>query len=165
MSSTDLMVVNPWEPAAFEALATELTSVRSRAMDMEIQLDEYTQDAHLGFRDSARNLLHYLGLRNFDMRDLQMRLARVGLSSLGRTESHVLPALDTVLNVLRALTTGSPPAPSHQSGDFMEGERLLKRHTEALLGPAPERRTVRIMVTLPSEAATDSALVRELVAS
>ena len=39
---------------------------------------------------SAINLLHYLVLRRHDIRQLQGQLALLGLSSLGRTESHVL---------------------------------------------------------------------------
>ena len=48
--------------------------------------------------------------------------------------------------------------------DFPEGNCLLREHTETLLGPSPPNRTVRIMVTMPSEAASDYQLVRELVA-
>jgi pyruvate kinase len=41
---------------------------------------------------------------------------------------------------------------------------FLQRNTEALLGPAPHERSVRIMVTMPPEAATDYELVRDLLA-
>jgi pyruvate kinase len=40
---------------------------------------------------------------------------------------------------------------------------LLRRRTKDLLGPQPVGRPTRIMVTLPSAAATDADLVRELV--
>src|SRR5262249_39552499 len=48
--------------------------------------------------------------------------------------------------------------------DFVSGKALLKEHTETLLGRTPGNRRVRIMVTLPTEAATDHKLVRGLVA-
>ena len=65
-------------------------------------------------RDSAENLLHYLALRGSDLRPLQGRLATVGLSSLGRAESHVLSAVDAVLAVLhRALKRPWDPEPRH----------------------------------------------------
>ncbi|MBA5876525.1 MAG: hypothetical protein GDA66_18550, partial [Nitrospira sp. CR1.2] len=44
---------------------------------------------HANYRWSARNLLQYLALRRRDLRPLQHRLACLGLSSLGRCESHV----------------------------------------------------------------------------
>ena len=47
---------------------------------------------------------------------------------------------------------------------FREGRSLLAAHTEALLGPAPKHRSVRIMVTMSDAAADDYRLVRELVA-
>ena len=39
----------------------------------------------------------------------------------------------------------------------------MSLHSKAFLGPAPEGRAVRIMVTLPSEAATDPGVVRKLM--
>ena len=54
------------------------------------------------------------------------------------------------------------PAPSECPG-FREGRSILAANTEALLGPAPEHRAVRIMVTMSAEAADDYSLVRDLV--
>src|SRR5206468_2374789 len=48
--------------------------------------------------------------------------------------------------------------------EFFLGERRLAEEAEALFGPVPEPRRARIMVTFPSEAATDYAFVRELLA-
>jgi pyruvate kinase len=47
--------------------------------------------------------------------------------------------------------------------DFRTGPLLLRDHDRALLGPAPQDRFVRIMVTMPSEAATDPQLVKDLL--
>src|SRR5688500_13867175 len=49
-------------------------------------------------RASARNLVHYVALRRVDLRDIQESLARLGLSSLGRCEAHVMQSLDTVIS-------------------------------------------------------------------
>ena len=165
MIATEPAVLNPWGSDALQSLTAELTMVRARALDMESHFDQYIQAAHPRFRESARNLLHYLGLRNFDLRDLQTRLASLGLSSLGRTESHTLPTLNAVMYVLRTLSADTPNLVPPQPDDFTLGDTLLKEHTEALLGPHPDRRGVRIMVTLPSEAASDASLIRELIAS
>jgi len=116
---------------------------------------------------SATNLLHYLALRRHDVRGLQERLASLGLSSLGRTEPHVLSGVRAVMKILSSLHQGEPlglPDGGHEC-DRDEGHQLLERNTELLLGPAPEGRKVRIMVTMPSEAATNYELVRDLVLS
>jgi len=48
-------------------------------------------------QDSALNLAQYLALRRRDLRPLQQQLAALGLSSLGRVETHVEPSLGAVL--------------------------------------------------------------------
>lgn len=115
-------------------------------------------------RVSARNLIHYLAVRQHDLRELQRGLAGLGLSSLGRMEANVLPTLNAVLLALRGLAGGVTSGELHlDSGgpdtDLDSGDRLLHRHTLRLLGPDPARRTVRIMVTMPGEAADDPTII------
>jgi pyruvate kinase len=113
---------------------------------------------------SARNLMHYLALRRHDIRQLQSKLAGQGLSSLGRTESHVLPSLDAVISVLHKLVATDESALKLEGAQELgEGTGLLEKNTEALLGPAPAGRNVRIMITMPPEAATNYDLVRDLL--
>lgn len=114
-----------------------------------------------GQRDSARNLVHYWALRQHDLRDLQGRLAGVGLSSLGRSESHVEDTLRTVAAAVAALAGDAwhPPSPAVAE----RGARVLRRRAADLLGPAPPRHRARIMVTLPGAVADDPALVRLLI--
>ena len=114
---------------------------------------------------SALNLLHYLVLRRHDLRGAQMLLATCGLSSLGRTESHVRSGLGAVLRALHLLIGEDWRAAADVGRLTLEdGEALLARHTDDLLGPPPAGRAGRIMVTMPTEASTDYALVRDLVA-
>ncbi len=118
------------------------------------------------FRPSVRNLLHYLALRQLDLRQVQTELAALGLSSLGRMESY---ALDGVRNVQRALGLLAGEAPAEMVSlepppvDFFSGRALLQRHTAQLLGEAHGSRNVRIMVTMPSTAASDPELVHKLL--
>lgn len=115
-------------------------------------------------RDSILNLRHYLAFRSEDLRPLQERLSTIGLSSLGRSEVHVIDAIERVLNLLqRLLLPDQPPVGmSRRAISLDEGCRLLTRNTERLLGPSPVGRKVRIMVTLPSEAAHDYGLIYKL---
>jgi pyruvate kinase len=139
-------------------LRSEMLSLESASLGGATHL----HDAH---RPSARNLSHYLALRRHDIRSLQEQLASLGLSSLGRTESHVIAALQAVIQVLSQLAGENHvdvPQSEHDVA-FAEGQNRLEKNTDALLGPAPEGRKVRIMVTMPSEAATDYELVRALL--
>ena len=113
---------------------------------------------------SSMNFAHYLAMRRRDLRAIQAQLAPLGLSTLGRSEAHVLPNLDAVIAALGAICQRPPeqlPArPSARA--FYRGDRFLARSAAVVLGPAPQPRRIRIMVTLPSEAATDHALVLDL---
>ncbi|WP_256090890.1 pyruvate kinase [Nostoc sp. KVJ20] len=117
------------------------------------------------FLSSALNLAEYLALRRHDLRSLQTALMPWGLSSLGRIEARVMPNLDAVIATLEVICGSKstqhlnrPPIEF-----FFEGDRLLQQHTEELFGQSPSQRRVRIMVTLPTEAATDYEMVREIM--
>jgi pyruvate kinase len=148
-----------------EQLSAELASLCSDMLELEASLLKGPLAIHGIHRRSARNLAHYLALRRHDVRQLQSQLAILGLSSLGRTESHVLNAVQTVHRVLNALlgTNGSLPCPEEPAVEIGEGAELLEANTDALLGPPPPGRKVRIMVTMSSDAATNYELVRDLV--
>ncbi len=108
------------------------------------------------------NLAHYLALRHHDLRPLQRRLMRFGLSSLGRLESRVLPTLDAVLTALAGMQGVPSPALLPTEAQFFAGEQALAAATQELFGPPHAHRRCRIMVTLPSEAAADAGMVLEL---
>jgi len=151
--------------ALLQQLSGELASLSTDMIELEASLLKRTQALHPAHQRSARNLAHYLALRRHDVRELQFQLALLGLSSLGRTESHVLTAVQTVHRVLNALlgVEGSLPCPEEPAVEIGEGAALLQANTDALLGPAPPGRKVRIMVTMSNDAATDYTLVRDLV--
>jgi pyruvate kinase len=108
--------------------------------------------------------VHYLAFRATDLREMQDKLGWLGVSSLGRAESHVMANLDKVLGILHRLT-GQPwqDLSNEEPVGNVTGDNLLQIHADALLGPAMPSRPVRIMVTLGSEAASDFSLVRGLV--
>ncbi|MDP2164726.1 MAG: pyruvate kinase [Hydrogenophaga sp.] len=157
---------SPWDSSICLQLIEQLWALRAAMLQSERRYADTIARVAPHQRASARNLVHFLALRATDLRGLQSRLAWLGLSSLGRAESHVLANVDKVLGILHSLT-GQPwqDRSSEEPVGSVSGPALLGRHTQALLGPVARDRKVRIMVTLPSEAATDHALVRSLVAA
>jgi pyruvate kinase len=152
--------------ATLQQISEELTNLWSEMLKLESAILSEPLQLHDAHRGSARNLAHYLALRRHDIRQVQTKLASLGLSSLGRTEGHVMGgirAVLTILNLLGAEETALSPS-AEPVIEFGEDRILLERNTEALLGPCPKGRKVRIMVTMSTEAATDYDLVRNLLA-
>lgn len=111
----------------------------------------------------ALNLVHYLALRAREMRPVQARLARFGLSSLGRCEGHARASVEAVLAVLARLGSRSDARALPSSAAFGLGAERLGAHTRALLGDARSTRSVRILVTLAPEAAEDVSVLRSWI--
>ncbi|MHA6246965.1 pyruvate kinase [Pontibacter sp. CAU 1760] len=143
-------------------LIKQLDTLHQEATALEQRFEPAIEKVHPTFRKSARNLLHYLSLRKHDIRELQESLAQLGLSSLGRAEGHVQASLQAVrtqlCNLMNCKPTVWPLAVS-----FHENTELLEANTKALLGPQPQKRSTRIMVTLPSEAAENQELLPRLL--
>ena len=151
------------ETQALQSLIGELTEHRTEMVRHEAALADRIAAICDMHRDSARNLAHYIALRRHDIRDLQEKLTANGLSSLGRAEADILGAVDSVLRVLRNLVGEEAFAGVSKDTGEVRGWDLLERNTNALLGPPPKDRDTRIMVTMPSEAAQDFGLIRDLL--
>ena len=157
-------VLQPWNRDICLALIDQLWALRHTMLQSEQRYATAIARVGAHQRGSARNLVHFLALRASDLRELQGQLTWLGVSSLGRAESHVLANVDKVLGILHRLTGQDwHDRSAEEPVGSVSGPAALHEHSLALLGPVARDRSVRIMVTLPSEAAADFALVRSLV--
>jgi pyruvate kinase len=116
------------------------------------------------FVESGKNLANYLALRKHDLRVLQKELSPLGLSSLGRLESKVLPALDAVIASLAKISQ-SPKSKKYQhpAKEIIQlGNKLLKKRCNHIFGKSTSQ--TRIMVTLSGETAVQPEFIENLVA-
>jgi pyruvate kinase len=147
-----------------ENVIPALNKLRVTATTFEQEFQHELTRIPAEYLPSAHNLLHYLVLRQSDIRSLQQDLALLGLSRLGRSEAHVLSSLDALLDAACALA--GLPRVAYQASptvDIKTGEKYLNQHAMKLLGQPAEKHGTRIMVTMPSEAAGDAGFVRELL--
>ena len=159
----------PTKPAKdLEELAALLAEVQALREDVEkkgagLRAEWGAAGETVGRR--AANLSHYIALRGHDLTDLQLRLAGRGLSSLGRSEAGVMSALDALIVTLRRLTgEGNVPYPAPALA--RAGASELEAEAERIFGTRPKGAPrVRVMATLPSEAATQSELLDNLIAA
>ena len=144
-------------------LCERIDEIQAHAGDLESKFESELLAVHPDYALSARNLLHYIALRQADVSSLQNALTAFGLTSLSACEAHVMPTLRAVRHALVKLggldEDSSPPDPTVPS----RNQERFERNLEALLGANPEGRNVEIMVTLPSDAAFDRELVRGLL--
>ena len=148
-------------PRSIKELGEELAAICESAVSLEEQLADEIVRVHPDYVASAKNLVHYVALRQHDARELQEDLTRLGLSSLSACERHVLESIQTVRRAL--LRVGGVDDSGRSEPRFEEGEQRLKKHSKDLLGENPDGREVQIMVTLPTEAAESGPLVHELL--
>jgi len=146
-------------------LLAQLVALRDEGVRMEQALETELAAVSPEFHASARNFLHYLAIRQHDIRPLQRDLAALGLSSLGVLESHVMASLNAVTARLEDIRGQDETEKPEPPVDFVTGLGLLQSHADLLLGTPNDGREVRIMVTLPSEAAQDRELIRALIHS
>lgn len=152
----------PADAISVGQLIRDLTEIRNTVAQSD---DHDGQPPSSSFDGSIRNLNHYLAFRRFDIRPYQDTLAALGISSLGRSESHILQTLDAVLRLLRLIEKEDVPQAQEAATDLLTARRLLNEHTTRLLGPRPNDRQVRVMVTMPADAADDYSLVRDLLSN
>jgi len=137
-----------------QRLRAEIAELKANALAQEVSLAAELERLHPENRAAGRNLLHYVALRQHDLRDLQRELTAHGLSSLGRSEPYVLATLEAVERALGGLS-GEPAS----SEPFMKAptrfetaDAALRERASSLLGPPPSGRSTRIMLTLAADA-------------
>lgn len=157
----NMAAVAPEIHAEYSRLLTEMRALRDEVVSSaEVVLADFASSDPVP--PELANLAHYLAIRHRDLRSLQRRLMRLGLSSLGRMESRVLPTLDAVIHVLGVLAGVDDVDPPPSEADYFTGEARLVAATDALFGRARDLRRGRIMVTLPSEAGDDPGFLLDL---
>ncbi|MEM1126451.1 MAG: pyruvate kinase [Bacteroidota bacterium] len=173
-SFVEHLQIRPFTPApsassngtpAASLILDHLVQVARLGETLEHRFELERRRADATYQDSLVNLLHYIALRRHDLRPIQDQLGALGMSRLGRCEAHVRASLGAVAGHVARLAGQTSPIPTTAPPvSISRGRTLLEDHAEALLGPAAQGRRVRIMVTLPTEAATQPALVHDLIA-
>ena len=117
------------------------------------------EDVHPSQKKSVTNLMHYLALRQEDLRPVQDALHDAGLSSLASAESHVLRQVQAVLQ--RLGTTFSAREISAIDAEF--GTEQLRMRSKMLFGAKESPLIPHLMVTFESSLAHDYDQVKSLI--
>lgn len=152
-------------PEKIRVLVQELEELISVLKEAETEYSSDLEKVHPSFIDGAKNLIHYRKFRSFDLKKLQKRLSNYGLSILASTESHVMATLTNSRQILLSLIQEQSEFHVPKRTSIKNSVKQQKKHTKDLFGYRSKGRRVRIMATLPSEAAYNYQLVYNFVAS
>jgi len=146
-----------------EKIARQIDAVIDRIQQQEADARMLAKEVSSFYKDSAINLMHYTAFRSFDARKMQKGLKQLGLTRLANAEGNILGSLLNLKIILNSLLGKSPDLAKNQFLNIGDGALLLQKHTENLFGVGNRRRRVRIMVTQPTESASDYNLVLQMV--
>ncbi len=147
------------------ALDQRLDSILDKVKDMESQYATELELVHPIYRKSAKNLIHYLAIRNFEIDDFEEELTQLGFPGLSDAEGHVMKGILNLKRLINSLLNEKETIPVHGVLSIEKGKKLLKKNTKLLFGYKSKKRFTRIMVTLPNTAAEDMGFIRKLLAN
>jgi pyruvate kinase len=147
--------INPQKSALAQKLEALYSEILDRAGSVRSNVHSCDPDGAC----SCDNLLAYLVVRDHDLQELQLELADLGLSSLGRLEGSVLASLQHVMSHVGAV----PPETPLSVPDLKRAHSLLAQRSRALLGRPRVTRRTRIMVTLDATIIHQSDLLERLL--
>ncbi len=150
-----------------ETLISELEEIMQFVQSCESSAADLIGQVQPHYRDSARNLVHYMALRSFDLRPIQEELSMMSISSLGHSEGYTLTNLKKIIHLLRLVNGDADTGIQedfHSPLNYYRSKEQLRENTDELFGAQPGAAGTRIMVTMPREAAYDYELVQALVA-
>lgn len=150
-----------------DALVQQVEAIRLRMLKEEKRYKKYIEPLHANHKRSACNLIHYLALRSFDLRQIQEELSALGLSSVGHSERYTYTNITNILHMLYLLQGKTKPDLEEAGLPFAlkypGSKHQLLLNTDMLLGPEKYPDHTRMMITMPSEASSDPGFMVSLL--
>ncbi|UCE93858.1 MAG: hypothetical protein JSV73_00770 [Flavobacteriaceae bacterium] len=145
-----------------QEIVTALNSIIETVYEFEDKYESQLNSVHPNYTQSARNLVHYLALRSFNINVLQQKLEDIGLPVTLESQDNILFILLNLRSIIYSLL-------DYQLVDEVDiidnqwVKKLQEQNSKALFGSINEKRKTAILVTQPIEAATDENFVKALL--
>lgn len=147
-----------------QQLEKNLIEIYRALLNREFIAKQVGKSCHPEYELSAKNLVRYLTVRSMDLRKVHDHLSELGISSLRSCEAYVWTNVSTVLSLVKLLNGETWSAdPSIPAVGYKQSKKLVKKHASKLFNISKRTKQPRIMVTMPSEAASDPELVGNLI--
>ncbi len=150
-------------------LIRDLLVIRNFMIAQEDNLRKHLMKVHPDQLVSAKNLIHYLGLRAFKLKKVQAELSNLGLSSIGHSEGYTLANINHILRWLYLLKGEKYVIPTKSNHEppltYFRNLQRLRKNTKRLFLQQKYDGNKLVMVTLPTEAASNPKMIRQLLKS
>ena len=146
-----------------QEIAVALDSVMDKISEFELKYSSQLNNVHPNYTQSAKNLIHYLALRSFNVDILQEKLDEIGLPSSTGSQNNILYGLLNFRTIINSLLNNDLIDEDQEYLNNEEVKKIQEQNSKALFGMIKKKRKTAIMVTQPIEAATDQQFTKALL--
>lgn len=139
-------------------MIARISLIIDSAIEMEKRYHDKISRVHPDYKQSAKNLVHYMALRQHNLDDLQDTLRNMGLTPFDHPEPFVMRSLMMTKVILQRLVGENYPLSDRKTLSLKKSRKMLNANTRELFGSKSRKRRTRIMVTMPSEVADNPAM-------
>ncbi|MGB3345137.1 MAG: pyruvate kinase [Aequorivita sp.] len=140
-----------------------IDSVIDKIAEFELRYKVQLDNVHPKYAQSARNLIHYLALRTFEISDLQEKLDEIDLPISPESKSSILQRILNFKTIINSLLNIDMPTGEKVRLTNREARMIQDRNSKVIFGTIKNKRETAIMITQPTEAATDKKFVKSLL--
>jgi len=144
-------------------LVSTIDLVMDKIFEFECKYAIQLNNVHPKYAKSAKNLIHYLALRSFNVNILQEKLVEIGLPNASGFEKSILHNLLSFKIIVNSLLNTDFQRDKKLFLTNKEAKKTLKENSKAVFGKIKNKRKTGIMVTMPSEAAENNRLITSLL--
>ncbi len=146
-----------------QEILNALDSVIGRMHEFESKYETQLNKVHPNYSQSARNLVHYLAMRSFNMNVFQDKIEDLGLPLNLESQNNILFDLLNFRTVINSLMNNEIFEEEHESLNNKQVGEILNKNRQAVFGEVRNKRRTAILVTQPVEAAYNKDFVSSLL--
>lgn len=146
-----------------QEIVVALNSIIDTIYEFESKYESQINQVHANYAHSAKNLVHYLALRSFNIDVFQQKLEDVGLPVGLESHENILYSLLNLRTIVYSLLNYQLHDEEKEHLNNAEVQKIREENSRALVGRIKNERKTAILVTQPTEAATNEDFVKSLL--
>ena len=137
--------------------------ILNKIHEFEHKYQQQIDNVHPNYTKSAKNLIHYLALRSFNLDNLQNKIDDIGLPNSPDIKASILHRILSFKTIINSLLNANLSIDERVFLTNIESKKIENKNFEALFGKIKSKRKTAIMVTQPLVAANDKQFTKSLI--